>query len=920
MTVLFGVLSLDAQDLPLDPALRKGVLDNGLTYYIRHNEEPKERASFYIIQNVGALLENDDQNGLAHFLEHMAFNGTENFKGKGIINVLQRNGVEFGRNLNAYTALDETVYNISEVPTTREGLMDTCLLILHDWCNYLLLTEEEIDAERGVITEEWRTRNSAQSRMRNKSVNYMMRGSKYTERDVIGSLNVIKNFDPKALRDFYHDWYRTDLQAIAVVGDFDVDEMETKIKQRFSTIPAVENPPHRYYVEVPHNIEPIYGLVTDKEATNTSVSVSFKHQSVPRSQRGEAYYRTTIIRSLYAQMFSQRIKEITQKEDAPFVWANSAYNEIVHGLDMYRIEAVPQKNEEAKALEAIMTENERVKRHGFTPSELERAKKDFFTFFESAYKQRDKISNDKLAREYARNYLKGEAVPGIAYEFELVKKHLPGISIEEINTSADQWISYDGMVVLISGPENLEHLSEEQAFGIIDKVRKTEVAPYVDEVVSTSLLSPIPQGTKIKETRLLPTLGAEEWILGNGVKVIYRFSDIEKDRVYVNAYSKGGTSLYDVENLPSAQMAKLVNSFGLGDYDMMMLNKMLSGKHIELSPHIGELTEGISAKSTYKDIETLFQILYMSFEQPRFDESIFKSTMAQYSTFLENQKNSPQRLIRDSILMINTAYHPRTILLDEDYLQQVSLEKIERIYRERFADANDFTFIVTGNILKEEAQPMVETYLGALSVKDGEETWVDHEINMPKGETKKEIYIPMETPKSTVSIKYGDAKMTYTPEHLLYAKLLADILDLRYMEKVREEEGGTYGVRVSCAINEFPESTASLSIRFDCDPEKVKDLTPIIYEELELIAKHGPGSSDLDKVLVIANENREQAFEKNNFWISAMRRYELSGMDIVSPSYHEDIVKRIRPEDIKHFAKKLLKKSSHTELVFLPQK
>lgn len=917
----YSARPVSAQEVPLDPALRKGVLDNGITYYIRHNEEPKERASFYIIQNVGALLEEDEQNGLAHFLEHMAFNGTEHFPGKGIINTLQKNGVEFGRNLNAYTSIDETVYNISEVPTTTDGLMDTCLLILHDWCNYLLLTEEEIDAERGVITEEWRTRRNARSRMWNERVSYMMADSKYTKRDVIGSLDVIQNFEYETLRNFYHDWYRTDLQAVAVVGDFDVDEMEAKIKELFSHIPAVENAKERYYADVPRNEEPIFGLVTDKEATSTSVNVTFKHDPVPMDQRDENYYRTSIVRSLYSTMFSARIEEITQQKEPPFLGAYSAYTEYVKALDLYYIQANSEKNQEGKALKSIMVENERVKRHGFTPSELERAKLNYFSSMESAYKQRDKISNDSYAKEYSRNYLENEAIPGIAYELELAKKLLPGISIEEMNKRADEWISYEHMVVIVSGPEGegIEHLDEAQAFGIIDEVKAMDIEPYAEEVISTTLLATIPAGSKVKKSKELDVLQAEEWTLKNGIKVVYRFSDIEKDRVYLSAQSKGGSSLYDVEYLPSAELTSLVGQFGLGDYDPTTLAKMLAGKKVQVKPYVGELSEGINANATPKDVETMFQMVYMTFEQPRFDNDLFESTMTQYYAYIENKKNDPKTTLQDSISMITTQYHPRTLLFNKDFLDQVSLEKIEKIYRERFADASDFTFYITGNITKEEVQPLVETYIGGLKVVKGNEKWVDHQVSMPEGETHKDIHLTMETPKSTVSIKYADAKMAYTPENILYAKFLGDILRLRYTEKVREEEGGTYGVGVRCSMGQYPENEATLSIGFDCDPEKAKDLIPIIYSELEKIAQEGPSQEDLDKTLVTSKKNRAQSFEKNNFWLGAMRSYYWRDMDVVSTSYHEDIVAKITPADIQAFAAELIEKSNKVELVFFPE-
>ncbi len=921
LTLFSACKNTPKEELSLDPGLRKGVLNNGITYYIRHNEEPKERASFFIIQNVGALLENDDQNGLAHFLEHMSFNGTENFPGKGIINTLQHNGVEFGRNLNAYTSFDETVYNISEVPTTTDGLMDTCLLVLHDWCNYLLLTEEEIDAERGVITEEWRTRRTARSRMWNKRVNLLMKDSKYTKRDVIGSLDVIKHHKYETLRNFYHDWYRTDLQAIAIVGDFDVDSMEMKVKELFSPIPAVENAKERTYTEIPFNEEPIFGVVSDKEATSTSVNITFKHQQTPKADKDLNYYRTGIIRSLYGQMFNQRIDEIMQKENPPFLSAYSAYMEYVNNLDLYYIQANCKKNEESKALTGIMTENERVKRFGFTSGELERAKMDYLSNIESAFKQRDKISNDSYAREYARNYIDNEPIPGIEKELDFVKEFLPTITLAEINTLADEWISYKHMVIIASGPEgeDITHLTEEEAFNIIDSVRNSELKPYEDKVSSSSLIKDKPKGSKIMNTKGLPTLNAEEWTLKNGIRVVYRYSDIEKDRVYINAISKGGTSLYNIEDLPSANVADITAEFGLADYDPTTLQKMLAGKKAKITPKINSLSEGISGYSTPKDIETMFQLLYLTFEQPRFDATIFDSKMQQFQTYLENKKNDPGSIIRDKTSLLLTGNNPRTLIFNEAFLNQISLKKIEKIYRERFADADDFIFFITGNISKKELIPLVETYIGGLQKLKGSEDWIDHHVEMPDGQKIVEEKVAMETPKSTVIIKYTDAPLAYTPENILYSTLLSDILTLRYTEKVREEEGGTYGVSVSCYMTQYPTNIATLSAQFNCDPEKAKELTPIIYQELERIAKEGPTQIDLDKVITISKKNRSTSFEKNKFWIKAMKAYYWQNMDIVSKNYYENIIDKMTASDIQEFAQKLLKQSDMMEIVFYPE-
>ncbi|MCF8363579.1 MAG: insulinase family protein [Prolixibacteraceae bacterium] len=906
------------QPVPLEPKLRTGVLDNGMTYYIRHNEEPKNRASFYIIQNVGALLENDDQNGLAHFLEHMAFNGTENFEGKGILNTLENHGVAFGRNINAYTSFNETVYNLSDVPTTHEGLVDTCLLVLHDWSDRLSLTEEEIDLERGVIAEEWRTRRTASFRLRNQWFPVVFKGSKWAVRDVIGDTTVIKYHDPETLRDFYHDWYRTDLQAIAIVGDIDVDEVEAKVKELFSEIEAVDNPKERPDFKIPEHDETYFALATDDEASQSSINLYIFDENKDGEEKTYADIREMYIRSLYNSMTGQRINELLQKGTPPFINGYTQRGGFVRGYDAYMIGATANDGEEAKALEAIMTETQRVKQHGFVESELERAKTNMLTRLESRYNERDKIRNDEFCREYVQNYLKASPVPGIEEEFRFAKEILPTISAEEVSSKADEWITQENRAIVITGPTDAEHLSEDEAMAIINKVESTEVEPYVDAASGTSLISEELEGSAIVSEKKLEDFDAVEWTLANNTKVVYRHADYEKDNVSLRAFSEGGSSLWDAEYVPDLDMATtFVEAYGVGDYDAVTLQKMLTGKKVSMSPTLGSLTEGFSGSSTPKDFETMMQLAYLYFEKPRFDQEAHNALMSRYKAFVANMQKDPRKIMQDSLSFIFNDYHPRVRTLNTEFLNDVSFEDIQKIYNDRIKDAGDFTWFIVGNIDEETAKTMAQKYLGSLTDSDREETWKDRGVRAPEGKVEKEIPIAFTTPKTNVNVRFVN-EVDYTPANKLMMKVLEGILDLRYTETIREEEGGTYGVGVRSGMEQYPVNEGTLRMVFDCDPKRADELKAIIYREIDKIVAEGPTDVDFDKTIKNLLKDREQAREHNNFWLNSLYGYYYSGINSAIPENYEEVLKNMSKEDVHRFTKGFIENADVADVVFVP--
>ena len=925
MLTIFYVSTLAQVDpmspMPNDESVRAGVLENGMTYYIKSNQEPKERASFYIIQNVGALLEEDEQNGLAHFLEHMAFNGTEHFPDKGIIDFLERHGVAFGENINAYTSQNQTVYNLSDVPVNKPGILDSCLLVLNDWSNYLLLLEEEIDAERGVIKEEWRTRRTAQFRMYSASMQYLYPNSKFAERDVIGDLDVIENFEYDVLRDFYHKWYRTDLQAIAMAGDFDAEEMEKKVVELFSKIPAVENAPERPFYEIPDQDAPVFGLVTDAEAPQAMIQYMIRHRKTDDGPETFMGHRERYIHQLFNAMMNQRFQELVQKGDPPFVVGMVNYGDFERGYEALQAIAIPKPNLEEQGFTALMTELERVKRYGFTQGELDRSKAEILAQWEKYYKERDKISNEEHINGYIDNFLDGDAYPSTEFGYQAVQAILPTISLNDYMQRLPQWIGGKNQVMVVQGPEGegVEHLSEAASLAIIEQVAAADLEPYQDEELAESLISEELAPAAIVSEKNLEVLDAVEWTLENGARVIFRHAAYEKDQVQIRAYSKGGSSLYGDEDVPTTDMlTSLIQMYGVGDFDAMGLQKMLTGKNISLQLSLRNLSEGLNGTASPKDMEAMMQLIYLHFNQPRFDKEAHDAIIARYMAFVENMNNNPQKVMGDSLNLIATNYHPRTRVLDQEFLQEVSYDRIEAVYRDRFADASDFFFIIVGNMDTEEVKLLAQKYIGAIGDLDRSETWIDRQVYEPEGVVEKTIPLALETPKANVNIMINQ-EMDYNPYNQMVLRVIEGILDLRYIESIREEEGGTYGVRIRTSVSKWPLEKASMQINFDCDPVRAEDLKEKVFAELKMLASKGPSEEDLSKTTENILKDREESKEHNAYFLSTLYNYYLYGINFDDPLNYEDIVNELTVKDVKKVMQIFYADSNIIDVVFVPE-
>lgn len=917
---LLAQTSENSKTVPLDPNLRYGKLENGMTYYIRSNNLPENRADFYIVFNVGAILENDNQDGLAHLTEHMAFNGTKNFPKKGVLDFLERNGVAFGHNVNAFTSTDVTAYNLNDVPLTNEYVIDSSLLVLHDWSNYVAFEAEEIDAERKVVHEEWRTRRNADFRMRKQLMPTIYQGSQYAKRDVIGSLDVIDNCDYETLRSFYRDWYRPDLEALIIVGDFDAATMEKKVIKMFSEVPKAKNPKERPIYEIPDNKEPLVGIASDPEAQRNSIMVYYKHDIVQPVDKNMDYMRELLVRELYNSMINNRLNEMVQKENAPFIVGYSVYTGMQRSKDAFLLIAYAGDNQIPTALTAVLQENERVRQHGFTPGEFDRAKKDMLRGYEKAFKEKDKQKNNKYVWEYFSNFLTNEPVPGIDYEYAFAEKTLPEISLDELNELPAQWITDENIVVAISGleKEGVTLPSKEEVLDIIQTTKNTELAPYVDAVLDQPLVANVPSPSPVVTTQTNDELGTTTWTFENGATVILKKTDFKEDEILFEAYSFGGSSQVDLAMVPSGSMAtSVVSQSGAGDYDNISLEKMKAGKVLRLFPTINDYTEGFNGSTSPQDLETFMQLLYLDFAQPRFDQEASDAFLNRIKAWMKNTSTDPRTLANDSISFLMADRNPRKAPMNTDLLNKVKFEEIKTIYADRFRDVSDFRFYFVGNIDEAKLKPLVETYIGGIKADPRSESWYDDQVRPPKENAVNVFEVPMEIPKATVFVNYNN-DFTYDAKNLVYLSAIKYMLSLRYTETIREEEGGTYGVGVWTSTTKFPYEGFKLNMKFDCDPERADALKAIVYAEVEKLQTQGPTEKDVNKTIEYFIKTREEQLKENKFWLKSLVSMDMYELNTISAANYNEIVKGMTPQKIQDFSKEIFENSKNVEVVMLP--
>ena len=920
LALSFVAVAQQPQPLPIDSAVRVGKLENGLTYYIRHNEYPKQRAEFHIAQAVGAILEEDHQNGLAHFLEHMAFNGTEHFAGKGIIEYFESIGVNFGGNINAYTSLDETVYRLSEVPTTREGIIDSALLVMHDWACGLLLLEEEIDNERGVIREEWRTGMGASRRMWKHSNMLKYPGSQYAKRDVIGDTAVINNFEYDALRDYYKKWYGPDNQAIIVVGDIDVDKIEEKIKALWADVPARQNRGERPLYSVDDNETPIVAIVKDKEAQNTRVELEFKKGKLPKEFRGtDAAYVQAGMLDMICDMFNNRLQELAVDPNASFTGAGSYYGETVKEKDAFTAVYIAKQGQETQAYKDLLTQLEKVRRYGFTTSELERVKKEWLSHYEKAYNERATVRNIGRAQECIRHYLDGAPMPGEEWEYQMVQQLLPMISVDMLNQIAQQLVTDANLIISFQAPVEAVLPTEAEAVELLAAVKNEEIEAPVEEAIRENLVEVAPKAGKIKKTKTNPQLGTTEWTLSNGIRVVIKPTEFKQDEILFSAFSKGGNSLVATEDLiPAALATDVISLSGIADMSMTDLQKALTGKNVSYSPSINANTESMEGASTVKDLETLLQLNYLYFTAPRRDEEAYAMLMSVLESQLANRDKNPKVAFSDSVQMMGSNNSPRTIIFNKEALKKANLDKSLEVYRARFANPADFVFTFVGNINPEDAafQAMVCTWLGGMKTTKKMEKVRDNGVRVPEGINKNYFTRKMETKTASNRIQYTSYDIPYTLANELNMEMIGRILSTRYLESIREREGGSYGVGCAGGLNVYPVPTAYLLMQFDTDPEKQTKLMSIIHEEVNTIIENGPLAKDLNKEKESMLKDFQEDLEKNSYWDTALYMYYMYGINYIAD--YQAAVENITAETVQSTLKQLVASGNMFEVVMLP--
>lgn len=907
--------------LPVDKNVRIGQLDNGLTYYIRHNKLPENRAEFYIAQKVGSILEEPQQRGLAHFLEHMAFNGTKNFpgddKGLGVIPWCETVGIKFGTNLNAYTSIDETVYNISNAPIDRTGVLDSCLLILHDWSNYILLKDDEIDKERGVIREEWRSRNSGILRVYTDLLPTIYPGDKYADCMPIGSIDVINNFPYKDIRDYYHKWYRPDLQGIVIVGDIDVDAVEAKLKAVFADVQKPVNPAERTYYPVTDNKEPIVAIGTDKEVDDPSIEIYFKQDATPDSEKNNVgYLASQYMTSMISSMLNARLSELVQSANPPFTRASSYYSDffVAKTKEAFALSASSKADGIETALKTLLQETERARRFGFTESEYARARANYLQSLESAYNEREKTKHGSYVREYVQNFLNGEPIPGIEAEYAMMNQLAPNIPLQAMNMVMQQLVPDSNQVVIIAGPakEGLKYPTKEEVINLLKGMKDLDLQAYVDKISDEPLMKEAPKGGKIISEKEGDIYGSTRLVLSNGVTVYVKKTDFKADEIRMKGTSLGGKSIFpDKDALNFAVMDNVIAVGGLGNFSQVDLTKVLAGKKVSVNAGLGATTENVFGTCSPKDFETMMQLTYLTFTAPRKDAEAFESLKNRMKAQLESAQANPLSSINDSLQKAMYNNHPRVVMMKPEMVDQIDYDRILEMYNDRFKDASDFTFYFVGNIDLETAKPLIAEYLGALPAINRKETFKDTKMSIRKGVYKNEYAKEQQTPTATIVFLYS-GKAPYTLKNDILLSFATQVLDMVYTEEVREKEGGTYGVNCFGDLQKYPKEQLLLQIVFQTDPAKKDKLAGIVVDELKKLAAEGPSDVHLQKVKEYMLKKYADNQKENGYWMNNLNDYFYYGMDMTEG--YTDIVNSITAKDIQKFVSDLLKQGNEIEV------
>jgi zinc protease len=927
LLTLVGAVTMMAQmqmpSIPVDPDVRIGKLDNGLTYYIRHNNWPENRAEFYIAQKVGSIQENDDQRGLAHFLEHMAFNGSKHFKGNELLRWCESIGVKFGTDLNAYTSIDQTVYNISNVPTTREGIVDSCLLILYDWADGLLLEQEEIEKERGVIHEEWRLRTSAQQRMLERDLPKLYPGSKYGYRMPIGLMEIIDNFERPFLQAYYEKWYRPDNQAIIVVGDVDVNKVEEKIKGMFAGIKLPENPEKVVKYPVPDNAEPIIVIDKDKEQRYNIMEVLMKHEAFPDTLKGTmAYLITDYIKDAALSMLRDRLKEYAEKPESPFLQAFASDGQYLlsNTVDAFELGFLPKDGQTEAALTAVLTEARRAAEFGFTPTEYNRFKADFTSNLDKQYSNKDKRFNSQFVNQYVQHFIDNEPIPSIDYTYETMKQIIPVIPIEAINELAKQLISQkDSNLVVLNfnnEKEGAVYPTEDGVKKAIAAARAAQIEAYVDNVKDEPLMTTMPKKGSIKKEKKNDKFGYTELELSNGVKVILKKTDLKKDQVILRGEGFGGSALYGEKDFANIKMFDdVIEASGLGNFSHTELEKALAGKIASASLSMSTYRQNVSGNSTPKDVETMLQLVYLNFTNINKDQKSFDNMMTTTETLLKNRLLQPENVLNDSVQATFSCHNPRFKSIEADELKNVSYDRVLQIAKERTANAAAYTFTIIGNYDEATIRPLIEQYIASLPSKKKIEKAKDVDTDF-KGKVLNHFKHKAETPKAIAVMYWYSKDLPYNLENSIKATIAGQILSMEYLKKIREDASAAYTVGAGAGItrNDFG-TEAYIMAQCPMKPEKADIANQILRDEVNAMAK----TCDADKLQKVKEyllKNLGDQRKQNGYWLSQINNWRKYGIDLDTD--YEKVVNAQTVESISAFVAELLKAGNVAEVIMMP--
>jgi zinc protease len=912
-----------AQQLPNDPAVKTGKLDNGLTYYIRHNDKPAQRAEFYLATNVGAIQETPDQDGLAHFLEHMCFNGTKNFPGKALLNWLQSIGASFGGNVNASTGIDQTQYMLNNIPLVRETVVDTCLLILHDYSHFVTNDPVEIDKERPVIIEERRSRRNAQWRTFERSLPYYYGDNKYSTCTLIGSQENLETFKPESLVSFYQTWYHPGNQAVVVVGDVDVDAVEAKIKRIWADIPPAVNPQPKAKFTLTEFAEPRVGIITDPETTMPTVEILWESDARDEALNSTpAGFSMDLIETMVSNVMSERLTDITSKADAPFLQGMFGIGKLCEDFEAVMGRVALKEDNILGGFKSFLIELQKMSRFGFSEGEVTRAKDNILASLEKAANEAGTRKNPEFVHPLISNFFDNQAYMEPQAEYELAKAFLAQIDANILNQMVSQFIPEENMVMIYSGPQKdgIATPTEKQLLAAFEEAKAAEIEAPAEETATEPFMDPsVLKGSPVKKTKS-SLYGSTEWVLKNGVKVIVLPTEHKKDQILFTLYKAGGQNLISDEDMASFD-GTVYGTFdsmqGVSKFKSTEVTKMLSGKNLQVGAFIDGLYNGVSGSSSVKDLETALQLLYLTYTDPRFDQEEWDNAIAQLKAVLPNALGTPQFKLQKDLNDFLYGGNPRRQFISMETLEKANLQTVESNYRKLFASAAGSVMVITGDVDVETLKPLVEKYIGSLPKGKKTKGIKDLAPRIIKGENIKTIKTDMETPKSTVVEVYSDYR-PYTVKDDVLARAVSYVLDQIYVDTMREDEGGTYGASSSASAGLEPEPMYIMQVAFECKPEMADKLRAMARDEFRKLAENGPTDEQFSRTMENFKKNVPENRISNSYWMNNLVRFAKFGFDY--DKEYEEAVASLTKEGIKEAARKLYESGNFLEFAQMPGK